>query len=311
MAKNPVPPLSQDVVQSLLKEIAPGSHLLTFSLLPGSFSNSTHIVAARLVNGQDFKIVVRRYAVFGDYDRREKARREFKTFEYLHQYGIPAPEPLYLDDTGSLLGTPGIVTRFVPGSMMLTPPLDPLDWAGKLAVTLAKIHSIPCGKDAQSFLLDANSEATWFLNSDRAPDYMAAFPGGSELWQVLVGAFPRILATPPGLVHIDYWSGNILWHENEISAVLDWEEAAYGDPVIDVAYARMNMVLMGLNQAADDFLRIYESEMGRRAENLGFWEMAAAVRPMEALDDWVVPGISGLDRTLLQQFITEARKRAS
>jgi hypothetical protein len=77
--------------------------LLTFSLLPGSFSNSTHIVEARLANGSNFKFVVRRYAVFGDYDRGEKARREFKTFEVLHQYGIPAPEPLYLDDTGTLL----------------------------------------------------------------------------------------------------------------------------------------------------------------------------------------------------------------
>jgi aminoglycoside phosphotransferase (APT) family kinase protein len=311
MAKNPVPPLSQDIVQGLLKEIAPGSHLLTFSLLPGSFSNSTHIVAARLANGEDLKIVVRRYAVYGDYDRGEKARREFKTFEYLHQYGIPAPEPLYLDDSGALLGTPGIVTRFVPGSQMLTAPLDPLDWARKLAVTLAKIHSIPCKEDAQSFLLDANAEATWFLYSERAPDYMAVFPGGSELWQVLGGAFPGIRATPPGLVHIDYWSGNILWHENEISAVLDWEEAAYGDPVIDVAYARMNMALMGLSRTADDFLQIYETEMGRKAENLGFWEIAAAVRPMEIPDDWVVPGIGGLDRTFLQQFIAEAKKRVS
>ncbi|MGZ6347174.1 MAG: phosphotransferase, partial [Anaerolineales bacterium] len=171
MAKILVPPLSQDIVQGLLKEIAPGSHLLTFSLLPGSFSNSTHIVEACLANGRELKVVVRRYAVFGDYDRGVKARREYKTLEYLHQYNIPAPEPLYLDEAGSLLGTPGIVTRFVPGSLVLTAPQDPLDWAGKLAVTLAKIHSIPCGKDAQSFLLDANAEATWFLNSDKAPDY--------------------------------------------------------------------------------------------------------------------------------------------
>jgi hypothetical protein len=64
MPKNPVPPLQQEVVQDLLKEIAPGSHLLTFSLLPGSFSNSTHIVEARLTNGGDFKFVVRRYAIF-------------------------------------------------------------------------------------------------------------------------------------------------------------------------------------------------------------------------------------------------------
>jgi aminoglycoside phosphotransferase (APT) family kinase protein len=309
MANNPMAPLSQEVVRDLLKEIAPESKLLSFSLLPGSFSNSTHIVQARLVNGSNFKIVVRRYAVFGDYDRGEKARREFKTFEYLHQYGIPAPEPLYLDDTGTLLGTPGIVTRFVPGRLMMSLPADPHDWARKLAITLAKIHSVPCGTGAQSFLLDANAEATWFLKSDTAPGYMQTYPGGAELWQVIQDAFPSLRTVPSGLVHLDYWSGNILWHENEISAVLDWEEAAYGDPVIDVAYARMNMILMGLNQAAGDFLQIYESEMGYKVENLGFWELAAAVRPMIDPEDWKVADNNELEKNIFQQFMAEAKKK--
>jgi aminoglycoside phosphotransferase (APT) family kinase protein len=90
---------------------------------------------------------------------------------------------------------------------------------------------------------------------------------------------------------------------------LDWEEAAYGDPVIDVAYARMNMILMGLNQSADDFLQIYESETGCKVENLGFWELAAAVRPMVDPDDWVVADAAGLDITIFKKFMTEARKK--
>jgi aminoglycoside phosphotransferase (APT) family kinase protein len=192
---------------------------------------------------------------------------------------------------------------------MLSTPADPFDWTRKLAVTLAKIHSIPCGADAQSFLLDANSEATWFLNSDSPPDYMNTYPGGNEVWQFLREAFPGIRTMPSGLVHIDYWSGNILWHRNQISAVLDWEEAAYGDPVIDVAYARMNMALMGLHQSADDFLQIYESEIGRKVENLGFWELAAAVRPMIDPEDWKVSETGGLGRNLFQQFMAEAGKR--
>ncbi len=308
MSKNPVPPLAQEVVLDLLKEIAPGSRLLTYNLLPGSFSNSTHIVEARKPDGSDIKVVVRRYAAYGDYDRGEKARREFKTFEYLHRYGIPAPEPLYLDDAGVLLGTPGIVTRFVPGRLMLENPPDPEDWARKLALTLAKIHSIPCDKDAQAFLLDANAEATWFLNSDSAPDYMRAFPAGIEVWQVLRDAYPCIQTVQPVLVHIDYWEGNILWHENEISAVLDWEEAALGDPAIDVAYARMNIFLMGLDRSADEFLRIYESEMGRKVENLGFWELAASVRPMENTEDWRVADNTEFDMKIFKQFINHARK---
>jgi aminoglycoside phosphotransferase (APT) family kinase protein len=100
-----------------------------------------------------------------------------------------------------------------------------------------------------------------------------------------------------------------LWHENEISAVLDWKEAAYGDPVIDIAYARMNMILMGLNQSADDFLQIYESEMGCKVENLGFWELAAAVRPMVDPEDWMVADTAGLDLTIFKKFMTEAKRK--
>ena len=72
-----------------------------------------------------------------------------------------------------------------------------------------------------------------------------------------------------------------------ISAALDWEEAACGDPAIDVAYCRMDMVLSGKNEAADEFLTIYESETGEKIANLGFWELAASVRPMSNPVGWI------------------------
>jgi aminoglycoside phosphotransferase (APT) family kinase protein len=303
----PLDHLPQETALALLEKIAPGSSLWSVELLPGSFSNHTHLLEAHLPDGGLLKCVVRRYQVFGDYDRGEKARREFKAFELMNRSGIPSPEPLFLDETGELLGVPGIVTSFVPGKLVLDAPSEPLIWARKLAVMLAKIHAIPLDEVSRSFLLDANAEATWFLKSDSAPEYMQVYPGGADLWQALLDRVASRRPVPPALVHIDYWSGNILWYNEEISAVLDWEEAACGDPVIDVAYARMNMVLMGLPAAADEFLRIYETEIGRKVENLGFWEMAAAVRPMVDLPDWQVDREPKAGR--FQQFMGEARRR--
>jgi aminoglycoside phosphotransferase (APT) family kinase protein len=307
MTERPLDHLPNETIMALLEKIAPGSQLLTVELLPGSFSNHTHLVEARLPDGKIFKFVVRRYQIFGNYDRGEKARREFKVFELMNRCNVPAPEPLLLDDTGTLMKAPGIVTRFVPGALMLTVPSDPLNWARKLAVMLARIHAIRLDEDSHRFLLDANAEATWFLNRESTPEYMESFPGGSELWQTIHAEFPRLQPVQPTLVHIDYWSGNILWHEGEISAILDWEEAACGDPIIDVAYARLNMALMGLPEAAEEFLHIYESESGHRAINLGFWEMAATVRPMFAPLEWQVDGSPGRD--LLRQFMVEAKQK--
>jgi len=301
--------LSEQTARTLLSILAPGSALTSIAIPNGSFSNYTHIVTAQLKDGSPYQVVVRRYKVFGDYDRGEKARREFQTFELLNQHKVPAPEALYLDEKGDVLGIPGIVTRFVEGTHKMDTPSDPLDWARKLARTLAKIHSIQCGEAEQKFLLKGNSEATWFLKYDEPPQYMQEYPGGADLWHMLRELSSKLQADTPVLLHIDYWSGNILWHENEISAVIDWEEAAYGDPAVDVAYARMNIILMGLPDAADEFVRVYELETGHALKNLGFWELAASVRPMTDPEDWKVAGTSGQNTSIFLKFIEDAKKK--
>ena len=301
-------PPSIETIAALLDVIAPGAAPLVVDSLPGSYSNSTHFVDVRYPNDYVFRIVVRRYAVFGDYDRGEKARREFKTCKLLKAHGIPVPQALYLDDEGKLLGVPGIVTRYVPGELVMppaSPPADPLSWARALATVLTRIHSIFCDSIAQSFLLDANAEATWFARSKAAPDYMKAHPDGALVWKTVRGRLPDLKPVSPALVHVDYWPGNVLWNEGRITAVLDWEEAAYGDPGIDVAYCRMDMVLNGLDQAADEFLAVYEAEMGPVA-NLGFWELAAAARPMFDPVGWIE---ESPEKERFRQFIADAKKR--
>jgi aminoglycoside phosphotransferase (APT) family kinase protein len=299
--------LSEESARALLDVIVPGSVVLTIDSLPGSFSNYTHLVGARSADGSDFRVVVRRYAVFGSYDRGEKARREFKTLELCQEYGIPAPRPLYLDEEGAILGIPGIVTDHVPGEMVLSPG-GPLDCARTMATVLAKIHSVSGDARAQSFLLDANAEATWFARSEAVPDYMAAHSDGAAVWQAVRDLLPDVQPVPPMLVHIDYWLGNVLWDRGRITAVVDWEEAACGDPGIDVAYCRMDMFLNGMGpQVADEFLTVYEAEMGQRVANLGFWELAAAARPMFNPAGWIA---EPLVQERFGQFIADARRRA-
>lgn len=106
---------SPEAVRVLLDLLLPGSALREVHSLPGSFSNATHLVDALSAAGEPVRLVVRRYATFGSYDRGEKARREYGTLELLQAHGIPAPRPLYLDADGALLGSPGIVTTYMPG----------------------------------------------------------------------------------------------------------------------------------------------------------------------------------------------------
>jgi aminoglycoside phosphotransferase (APT) family kinase protein len=298
---------AEQAIQALLEEIAPGSTFLAIEALPGSYSNFTHVVDARSADGSVIRVVVRRYQVFGTYDRGEKAYREFKTFELLRRHGIPAPRPLYLDQQGTVLGIPGIVTSYVSGTQIVSPP-DPVAWTRALAAMLARIHAVPCDTAAREFLLDANAEASWFVRSANVPDYMRAHPDGERVWEAARDLWCSLRLVPPTLVHIDYWPGNILWHRGEISAIVDWEEAAWGDPAIDVAYCRMEMALSGMAHVADGFLRAYETARGRPVENLPLWELAAAARPMFSPAGWITESPA---REAFRHFIAGALTSAN
>jgi aminoglycoside phosphotransferase (APT) family kinase protein len=86
---------------------------------------------------------------------------------------------------------------------------------------------------------------------------------------------------------LDYWAGNILWENGEISAVIDWEEAGFGDPGVDMAYALRELYFVGAPEVAEEFLRTYESRSGSPVANFHFWALAAAVRLMEIPDSWI------------------------
>jgi aminoglycoside phosphotransferase (APT) family kinase protein len=297
---------SQEAIRTLLQTIAPTSTLSAVRPLAGSYSNATHLVEALDADGSQTRLVVRRY-VHGN--RAKKARLEFETLAFLQDYGVPAPAPLYLDEDGTVLGSPGIVTDYVSGKQLMLPsdhPAGPLAWARSLATTLAQIHSIPCDS-AKRFLLNANAEATWFLRSGAIPDYMNAHPDGVAVWQAVHDLLPTIQQVAPALVHLDYWRGNVLWDRGQIAAVVDWEEAAYGDPVIDVAYCRMEMAIMGMIGEEKEFLSAYEAEMGHQAANLGFWELAAAARPMTDITGWITELSKG---ERFRQLIADATGRA-
>ena len=307
---------SPDVVRAVLDIIAPGNHVQSITPLPGSFSNSTYLVETLDSHQAPFLFVIRRYAQFGSYDRGEKARREYSTLTLMRTYGIPAPLPLYLDERGTILGIPGIIVSFVSGKQVVNPS-DPMHWAGTLATTLARIHALPWNPLADC-LLDGNTEAIWFAHSDVMEEPLLSHEDGPLIWRLIRKLSPQLRPAAASLVHVDYWPGNILWQGDQISAVLDWEEASCGDPGYDVAYAELHLHLLGLETAAREFLEVYERSTGHRVENLGYWELAAAARampePARLIPQYCALGMPPISpiamQARLRQFIASASRRA-
>lgn len=104
-----------------------------------------------------------------------------------------------------------------------------MPWAQALGEMLARIHQVPCGPADRKHLLGADTEASWFLRSDAVPAWMKAHPQGASVWSMARELIPCPRKVAPTLVRFGYWPGNILWDDGQIAAVVDWEEASYGD----------------------------------------------------------------------------------
>lgn len=275
-------------VQSLIDRFSPGSRLETIELLPGSYSNFTHAITYRTFHGEVERVVLRRFNPQNG-SMAFKARLEFTVYSWLRGRGIPVPQPIALDDVPEVLDLPGFVASFVPGRQVMwpdNPPTDPLRWARKSAEMLARIHAVPLGKLPSNFH-DKNEAALYFRRGGTIPPYLRDHSQGPVIWEALERHLPVLIPAPPVLVHADYWAGNILWEDDEISAVIDWEEAGYGDPGVDVAYALMDFYLIGQLDAWAEFLRAYEAARGGPVPNLHFWALAAAARPIHRPEGWI------------------------
>jgi aminoglycoside phosphotransferase (APT) family kinase protein len=277
--------LPESTVRSLLGVIAPDSRLESTCPVAGDTYNRVFYIDAQAMDGRPLHFVLKLYQGELSYCTHQ-ARTEFKTLEWLFRCRRPVPEPVFLDESGSLLGGPAIVTRFLPGQPVMAPPY-PEDWGRQMALALASIHAYPCNPVEQNFLLDANHGALWFRRSGTIPAWLAADPDGEAIWQAIDAWLPRMEAVVPKLIHSDFWAGNLLCHEGQIIAIIDWGEAGFGDPGVDVAYGLMDLRLTGLDNEAESFLAAYEAETGGPVANLGLWQLAAAARPIYLPQGWI------------------------
>ena len=79
-------------------------------------------------------------------------------------------------------------------------------------------------------------------------------------------------------------------------AVIDWEDAALGDPLIDLAQSRAEIVWIFGFAAMEIFTRAYQSLMDLDYRDLPYWDLCAVLRvlrfvggDLDALASYFVP----------------------
>lgn len=93
-------------------------------------------------------------------------------------------------------------------------------------------------------------------------------------------------ANPPALLHGDLWPGNVLWRDGRPAAVIDWEDAARGDPLADLANSRLELLWARGANAMRAFTIAYRSAMDLDYRPLPRWDLHVARRAASAIGGW-------------------------
>lgn len=170
--------------------------------------------------------------------------REYRLLGDTFDAGLPVPQMLHLGEDKSVVGGRFLLMCFIEGIIFSSRDAriqgdEALcaDVQEKFVQMLARIHDTP----------------------------QKTLPGYSDGKQAALGqvatcrdrlARIEILPSPPlrhaldfleehapdaqkiGLLHGDYRLPNLMWHEGEISGILDWELATVGDPLADIAFTQ-------------------------------------------------------------------------
>ncbi len=242
----------------------------------------------READGTDRELVL---LTHGERDRKRNphiARDEFRLLAALQKSRLPTAQPLHLDTEHE---PPFFVLTHLPGAVQSAAKPH------RLAEILHAIHTVDWRRLQLGFL----PQAAGLLASDLEPR------GGD--WLRIRSALPRLVVNPPVLLHGDFWLGNLLWADGQLTGIIDWEDAMLGDPLADLGKSRLEM-LWSLGAAAmQQYTAAYLAlNPALDASALPFWDLWGALR-LAHFDQFATDAESAARMRLQYQRFSEAALR--
>lgn len=235
--------LDIETLESWLVEALPGAvGPLTVRQFPAGFSNLTY-----LLQMGDWALVLRRPPFGNVVKTAHDMGREFRVLSGLSRIYEAAPRPLAYCDDLSVIGSEFyVMERRIGVVLRAGPPPAPLVDHPEMAKALSE-HFI----DNLAGLHSLDVEAAGLQDLGRPNGYVERqVRGWTERYRQAqtdevpdlddVAAWLEVHRpgdSPSGLIHNDYKYDNLLLDPNDLSrivAVLDWEMATVGDPLMDL-----------------------------------------------------------------------------
>ena len=296
-------------LEQLVQKIEPQSRLLRDWELKGGVSAQMTAIEIEQPDQQTKRMIIRRHGAVDLKHNPDIAADEFKLLRILRSAGLATPAPYYLDQSGEIFPAPYIVIEYIEGTSELAfaPGTDLIP---QLTTQLARIHALDCSKLDVSFL---PKQAQRFSKkvSERPTNLDESLDEG-RIRDVLEAVGPLSQQNTAVLLHGDFWPGNILWKDGRLIAVIDWEDAALGDPLADIANTRLEILWAFGIDAMHSFTQHYQSMTNIDFTNLPVWDLFAALRPASKLSEWAADDIAEKRmRERHRLFVTQAFEKLS
>ena len=127
------------------------------------------------------------------------------------------------------------------------------------------------------------------LRLEPLPELFDYLPEGIE-WQRIresLGTIESTFTGTPRLLHGDFWPENIMWREERIVAILDWEDAAIGDPLADVAGCFSELRYVHGLRGSELFLKEYIELNGPLdLRRLALWKIYVSAAAQKYMSCW-------------------------
>ncbi|WP_051621045.1 phosphotransferase family protein [Paenibacillus sp. UNC451MF] len=229
----------------------------------------------------------------------DAAHHEAECLRWAAKAGLPTPQLIACDVTGSECDMPAVLMTWIEGRVQLE-PTDLKSWVNGLAETLAAIHSV----EANDF--------PWIYSPyiDVASPEKPSWSNVPQLWDAAI----RIVQGPqpaaePCFIHRDYHPGNVLWIGEKISGVVDWANGCRGPAAIDVGHCRRDLALLHGIPAADAFLSAYMLHAGERFRYDPYWDLLSLMDTLfgsPTVDPgWEAFGMNGLTDEMMRKRTDE------
>ena len=220
--------MNEEKFQNIVNSFAKSAKLISWQVMKGGSSTDVFLLKIQQKN-EILKYVLRTQ---GSKPAENSTKVEFALLNSLHLQNIPVSRPIYLDTSCNIIDKPFMIMTYLDGDID-SPDNKDLNSISKMVEALKVIHGI-----------DVSALPKLSLRIDPLINIETLLPSGAkwdDLKTFLLSLSSQRYKGKSVLLHGDFWSGNILWENNEIVGILDWEYAAFGDPLYDLAVTSLEM----------------------------------------------------------------------